>query len=204
MDPALANSLDNLLPRIGMKWDSVSRTKPWMLALRLSVADFKLSGLDTSWSNEEYIAGFARAQNKPVEGFETIMEQMQVFDAAPLPEQYAYLRNIIGDIVTAPATGRKNRLALAWLAGDAIGIEDAYQRARTQLELTLPAPCWYGCGRMLTPDGDWVAAHVIDANPTAGWVASCRWCDGDSVRSRSLPRTRTVGGTSSVRSPEQG
>ncbi len=130
MDPALVNSLDNLLPRIGMKWDSISRIKPWMLALRLSSVYLKSSGLDTSWSNEEYIAGFARAQGKPVEGFETIMEQLQLYDAAPLPEQYAYLRGVIDDVAAAPATGKKNRLASAWLAGNAADIEETYRRTR--------------------------------------------------------------------------
>jgi hypothetical protein len=43
-----------------------------------------------------------------------------------------------------------------------------HQRARDALRATLPALCGYGCGRLLLPSGDWVAAHRIDGVPTAG------------------------------------
>jgi len=52
-----------------------------------------------------------------------------------------------------------------------------HRAARTQLALTLPAPCGYGCGTVLQPDSDWVAAHVIDRDPSAGWIAACRSCN---------------------------
>ena len=57
------------------------------------------------------------------------------------------------------------------------GYGPAHQQARANLKLTLPAPCGYGCGTALNPDGNWVAAHVIDGNPDAGWIASCRSCN---------------------------
>lgn len=57
------------------------------------------------------------------------------------------------------------------------GYGAAHQRARAQLALTLPAPCGYGCGTQLNPNGPWVAAHRIDGDPTAGWIASCRSCN---------------------------
>lgn len=62
------------------------------------------------------------------------------------------------------------------------GYDRAHQAARAQLELTLPAPCAYGCGTTLHPDSDWVAAHIIDGDPTAGWVASCRSCNERAKR----------------------
>ena len=52
-----------------------------------------------------------------------------------------------------------------------------HQAARRALATTLPAPCGYGCGLTLTADSPWVAAHVIDGDPTAGWIASCRSCN---------------------------
>ena len=27
------------------------------------------------------------------------------------------------------------------------------------------------------PEGDWVAAHVVDGDPSAGWLPSCRSCN---------------------------
>ena len=52
-----------------------------------------------------------------------------------------------------------------------------HERARETLLATLPAPCGYGCGRLLLPDGDWAAAHRVDGNPAAGYLASCRTCN---------------------------
>ena len=52
-----------------------------------------------------------------------------------------------------------------------------HQRARHTLRATLPAPCAYGCGRILRPDGAWVAAHVVDGDPSAGYVAACPPCN---------------------------
>jgi len=45
------------------------------------------------------------------------------------------------------------------------------------LEQLLPRRCGYGCGRMLTRATRWVAAHVVDGDPSAGYVASCEICN---------------------------
>lgn len=58
-----------------------------------------------------------------------------------------------------------------------------HQDARRALKRLLPADCAYGCGRRLDPEGDWVAAHVEDGNPSAGWQASCRSCNELAKRS---------------------
>lgn len=70
------------------------------------------------------------------------------------------------------------------------GYGTAHQRARRELAATLPAPCGYGCGLILSPTGAWVAAHVIDGDPDAGWIASCRSCN---------ERAKTGGGRESLR-----
>lgn len=82
------------------------------------------------------------------------------------------------------------------------GYGEDHQRARQDLKATLPGPCGYGCGRILEPDGDWVAAHVVDGQPELGYLASCRSCNErakDGSR-RPVPATKpnrdeTVAGT---------
>lgn len=49
--------------------------------------------------------------------------------------------------------------------------------ARRQLAGTLPAPCAYGCGTVLYFHDPWVAAHVVDGDESAGWVAGCGPCN---------------------------
>jgi hypothetical protein len=64
------------------------------------------------------------------------------------------------------------------------GYDRFHDRARRALRATLPAPCGYGCGTWLEPDGSWVAAHRVDGDPTAGWLASCRSCNEQAKRRR--------------------
>jgi hypothetical protein len=57
------------------------------------------------------------------------------------------------------------------------GYGPAHKRIREQLKTTLPAPCGYGCGRRLEPDGRWVAAHRVDGHPELGYIAACDSCN---------------------------
>jgi hypothetical protein len=57
-----------------------------------------------------------------------------------------------------------------------------HDAARRALLTTLPAPCAYRCGTVLRSAADMVAAHVVDGDPTAGWVASCRSCNERAKR----------------------
>ena len=54
------------------------------------------------------------------------------------------------------------------------GYGAAHERARATLAAMLPAPCACGCGALLGAGSDWVAAHLVDGDPSAGWAAMCR------------------------------
>ncbi len=58
----------------------------------------------------------------------------------------------------------------------------AHRTARAALAATLPAPCWYGCGTILHPDDNWVAAHLTDGDPTSPRVPACRSCNERAKR----------------------
>ena len=62
------------------------------------------------------------------------------------------------------------------------GYGTAHQKARADLKAFLPGFCGYGCGRLLYPDGKWVAAHVVDGDEDAGWIASCAGCNERAKR----------------------
>lgn len=72
------------------------------------------------------------------------------------------------------------------------GYGPAHATARLCLAETLPAPCAYGCGTMLRGRA-FVAAHVVDGDQSAGWVAACGPCNERAKlgRLRPLP-TATV------------
>ena len=67
-------------------------------------------------------------------------------------------------------------------SSQARGYDTTHQRARAALLATLPTPCAYGCGIVLQSPADMVAAHVVDGDPSAGWVASCRSCNERAKR----------------------
>lgn len=56
------------------------------------------------------------------------------------------------------------------------GYGRSHQLARDGLRATLPAPCGY-CGVVIRPWEAWVAAHVVDGDPSAGWVVSHGPCN---------------------------
>lgn len=62
------------------------------------------------------------------------------------------------------------------------GYDAAHTRARAVLLGTLPTTCAYGCGTVLRTPGDTVAAHVVDGDPSAGWVVACRSCNERAKR----------------------
>ena len=66
------------------------------------------------------------------------------------------------------------------------GYGGTHATARLCLAETLPAPCAYGCGTMLRGRA-FVAAHVIDGDESAGWVASCGPCNERAKLGRLRP-----------------
>lgn len=66
---------------------------------------------------------------------------------------------------------------------NARGYGHAHRTARLELSAQLPTWCGYGCGTFLTAGDSWVAAHVIDGDPSAGYLVSCRSCNELAKRS---------------------
>jgi len=61
------------------------------------------------------------------------------------------------------------------------GYGAAHERARRALVNSLPLDCAY-CGGIITTPDHLVAAHVIDGNPTAGWMPSHPLCNERAKR----------------------
>jgi hypothetical protein len=74
----------------------------------------------------------------------------------------------------SPAIRRRNHRRRSTSAR---GYGRVHQAARAALERTLPAPCAYGCGRILQRVDAWVAAHWDDRDPTSPRVVSCPTCN---------------------------
>ena len=56
------------------------------------------------------------------------------------------------------------------------GYDAAHDRARAALAAMLPAPCFY-CRTVIGQGAPFVAAHVVDGDPSAGWAAAHAACN---------------------------
>ena len=57
-----------------------------------------------------------------------------------------------------------------------------HSQARAALATLLPAQCAYGCGTLLMPEDDWVAAHLVDGDDQSPRMAACRSCNEKAKR----------------------
>lgn len=62
------------------------------------------------------------------------------------------------------------------------GYGKAHYAARRGLARSLPTYCGYGCGTWLTGSSDWIAAHRVDGDASAGYLISCRRCNERAKR----------------------
>lgn len=89
-----------------------------------------------------------------------------------------------GVLVSYPANRCAQHGRRAGRRANGRGYGRSHQAARAALKRELPGYCGYGCGTTLMPDDNWVAAHVVDGDPSAGWLASCRSCNERAKRRR--------------------
>ncbi|NOZ41981.1 MAG: TraB/GumN family protein [Alphaproteobacteria bacterium] len=78
-----------------MNSSAVNRSKPWFIALRLSIAAIISSGLDPSSGVDKYIKDRALKVGKPVYGFETPRQQMLALINHPLDVQVSMLTDTL-------------------------------------------------------------------------------------------------------------
>ena len=68
------------------------------------------------------------------------------------------------------------------------GYDAAHGRARATLAALLPAPCFY-CRAVIEAGERFVAAHVVDGDPAAGWAAAHAACNERAKVRRGWGRT---------------
>lgn len=115
-------ALDAALASLGMKEPPFEMMRPWMAGLTLSVIPILKGGYDPQASVEHALSTAARAQGKPVRGFETAEEQIRYLADLPPAEEVAFLDSAVDD--AAKGTGELDALVAAWEAGDTGKIAD--------------------------------------------------------------------------------
>jgi uncharacterized protein len=120
---ALAASLE--VPEI-----VIAKLEPWAAALVLTQFALTKTGFDANLGIDMQITERARTDGKPVEGLETVIDQLSVFDDRSFEEQTRFLLDSTDD---APNLNDDlQKLITAWRVGDLRALEKEFIKERAK------------------------------------------------------------------------
>ncbi len=114
--------LNTAAKAMGLNGPAFEPMRPWLAALTLSVAPLTKAGYDPQSGVELVLRARALEAGKPIDGLETIEEQLQILAGMPEEAQMDFLRSVLSDYENA--TVELDRLVEAWAAGDVDTLED--------------------------------------------------------------------------------
>jgi len=108
----------------------VSKLEPWAAAMVLTQFALMKTGYDPQLGIDMQLVGRARNDGKPVDGLETVIDQLGIFDGRSVDEQKRFLLESADD---APKLADDlRRLINAWRAGDLKALETELTKERAQ------------------------------------------------------------------------
>jgi uncharacterized protein YbaP (TraB family) len=106
----------------------IARLEPWAAAMVLTQFALMKTGYDPQLGIDMQLVGRARNDGKPVDGLETVIDQLGIFDGRSVDEQTKFLVESADD---APLLGDDlRRLIAAWRAGDLKSLERELDKER--------------------------------------------------------------------------
>lgn len=106
----------------------ISKLEPWAAAMVLTQFALMKTGYDPQLGIDMQLVERARSDGKPVDGLETVVDQLGIFDARSIGEQTKFLLESADD---APLLGDDlRRLIAAWRAGDLAALEKELDKER--------------------------------------------------------------------------
>jgi uncharacterized protein YbaP (TraB family) len=105
----------------GLPPQGIDIFRPWLAAMTFSVIPMTKAGYDPKSGVDTVLRTMARAQNKPLMGFETAEQQMHYLADLPQQTQLDYLLFTLGN--AEKETGKLGDLVDAWAAGDTAKLE---------------------------------------------------------------------------------
>ncbi len=119
----LATSID--LPAV-----AIERLEPWAAAMVLTQYALMNSGFDPALGIDMQLTERARGDGKPIDGLETVVEQLSIFDSRSMSEQGKFLVDAARDVPKMHED--LARLITAWRSGDMRGLEREFNKERAQ------------------------------------------------------------------------
>lgn len=109
---------------------ALAKLEPWAAAMVLTQVALMKSGFDPQLGVDMQIVERAKADHKPVEGLETVLDQLGIFDERSVEEQTKFLLESADDV--PKMRDDLGRLVAAWRAGDLRGLEREFLKERDQ------------------------------------------------------------------------
>jgi uncharacterized protein len=108
--------LDAAATKLGLPGESaLEPLKPWLVYAMLSVVPISQSGYDPASGIDQILLGEAKAQGKPVKGFETAEKQMHYLSDFPEAQQVALLHQELIDL--PKTTSGMDDMVADWTSG---------------------------------------------------------------------------------------
>jgi len=108
----------------------ISKLEPWSAALILTQYALTRTGFDPALGIDTQITERARADGKSIEGLETVVDQLSVFDSCSFEEQTRFLLDSAEDV---PKLNQDLQdLIDAWRSGDLRSLEKAFMEERAK------------------------------------------------------------------------
>ncbi len=101
---------------IGIDPAMLTRFRPWFAALTLVQLHLIKMGLDPSSGVEQRLTARAASDGKPIQGLESLREQLSILAGLPAEQQREFLMYSVED--SERATKEINSMLTAWRAGD--------------------------------------------------------------------------------------
>ena len=119
----LAASLD--LPEL-----VIARLELWAAAMVLTQFALVKSGFDPSLGIDMQLTERAKTDGKRIDGLETVIDQLSIFDSRSLEDQSKFLVDSANDVPKMQED--LGRLVTAWRSGDMRGLEKEFVKERAQ------------------------------------------------------------------------
>ncbi|MFM9978309.1 MAG: TraB/GumN family protein [Sphingomonadaceae bacterium] len=114
--PAERAALVAAVDKAGLPRAQLDRMESWAVALILASAQLRTLPAAPEHGVEALLRREFRAEGKPVEGFETLAEQLGYFDGLSPESQARFLKSVVED--TADPRAQFDAMISAWRAGD--------------------------------------------------------------------------------------
>ena len=122
--------VSELAGNLGVPEMAITRLEPWAAALVLTQFALVKTGFDSNLGIDMQITERAKKDGKPIEGLETVIDQLSVFDARSFPEQKRFLLDSTDD---AEHLGEDlSKLIDAWRTGDLRALEKEFAKERAK------------------------------------------------------------------------